>query len=103
METPTETKPETTEPTNTDNKGLQLPRLNGPVMEFNQETKMFWIGFPVDMIIPFEASLLLDSMKIEYLKAFNLLVKEAQEKKNKIVTPADLRQGMKNFVSKFKK
>jgi len=82
---------------------LSLPRVDGPVMEFNPETSMFWIGIPVNKVPVLEATLLLDSMKIEYFKAVMTLIKAEQERKSKIVTPQEHSSMMKNFVNKFKK
>jgi len=92
-ENPVEDKPKT----------LNLPRSENPVMEYNEATKMFWVGIPADKMAPFEAVLLYDSMKLEYFKAFAHTQQVAQQAKSKIITPGALNKMRENFVAKFKK
>ena len=82
--------------------GLGLPRTESVTMEFNRETKMFWIGIPVDKMRPFETTLALDAFKIEYFKAFSELAAAYQDKIQK-ASPGMLNQLRKNFLMKNKK
>jgi hypothetical protein len=63
---------------------------------------MFWVGIPVDKVIPFEGTVLLDSMKLEYLKAFNTVIDDAKHK-IAIQSPGVLNSLRNNFLRKNKK
>jgi hypothetical protein len=95
-------KPEVEKTVEENVESLSLPRVEGPTMEFNREKKMFWIGFPVDKIRPFEATLALDSFKLEYYKAFIELAAMYQEKIQK-ASPGVLNNLRRNFLLKNKK
>jgi hypothetical protein len=104
MET-TKEKPAVT--TETSEETLNLPRSETPLMQFNKDTKMFFIGIPVDKVPPFEACVLFDSMKLNYLQAFSAVKLEMQNPK--ILTPSafsaakDAALATKNFLLKTKR
>lgn len=76
---------------------LNLPRTENPLYQFNPETKMFWIGIPVDKMDSFSAALLLDRMKSEFAFFKSQLIAQRQ---NIIISS---KQKFKEFISKFKK
>ncbi len=48
---------------------LTLPRVEVPISQFNPDTKMYWIGLPLDKLMPLDILLLLDSQKINIIGA----------------------------------
>lgn len=83
---------------------LKLPRVEAPLYNFNKDTKMFWIGLPLDKMDTVSTMLMLDSMKFEAAKIIQALLLMKASAENKIIKPGSSAfQKMKNFLVKTKK
>lgn len=89
-------------PKTEETKNLSLPKIDEPAIDFNKDTKMFWVGIPIDKVRPFEATVLLDRVKFDYMQAFQILATEAQSKIQK-ADPGVLNQLRHKFLRETKR
>lgn len=78
---------------------MSFPVTNDPTFVYKKETKMLWIGFPVDKTDVFTACCILDSMKLQYLNIVKSIAAEIQEKRSRLASTGMLNQLRKKFVA----
>lgn len=83
-------------------KTLALPKITEPIIQFDKENKTFWLGIPADKVRPFEATLLMDMIKMEYYKFFTAIAVEVSSKIQK-ADPSVLNRLRDNFLKKTHK
>jgi hypothetical protein len=94
-----------TEPTiekKEEQQDLNLPRCENTTFSFKADTKMFWIGIPVDKTEPFVAACVMDNMKLNYIQAFAKVMHDKQSK-IEVQQPGVLNRIRDNFLRNTKK
>ena len=80
-------------------EALVLPRSEFPVLNTNSDTRMVWMGFPIDKMMPLDIMLLCDSAKKEVV----MFQRECMAAKSKIAVvgggPSSF-QKLKGFLRK---
>jgi hypothetical protein len=92
-----EIKPEN-QNADTEQKPLDLPRIENPMVQFDKEKKMFWIGLPLDKFVnPLDIILLMDGLKTDIVKCFIITI----QNNSKIIKPNE-GNPIKNLLRKLK-